>query len=326
LRPVIGRVLDGSIAQQAGLKAGDEVVAIDGMKVQSWDQRRIYLFDRALARASVTIEARNSNGATNAYQLDLSTIPVSQINSALIERGIGLVGYFPPQLPIVGALQDGPAKRAGIQVGDKLLSIEGDPIGSWESLARRVNDHPGEPLRFTLERDGERFDLIVTPDKVEHNGRTIGRVFIYPKFAEIPPEMRVTVRLGPLEAAGEGARHVWTSSRVILEMLYEMLRLEASTSNISGPITIAQYAGYSARIGIDQFMLFLVAISISLGVLNLLPIPVLDGGHLLYYVVEGVKGSPLSERTMIIGQQLGIAILMALMVLAFYNDIVRLLG
>jgi regulator of sigma E protease len=326
LRPVIGRVLDGSIAEQAGLKAGDELVAIDGMRVQSWDQRRIYLFERALARKAVTIEARDGTGATRAHRLDLSTIPVAQINSSLVERGIGLVGYFPPYLPIVGALQDGPAKRAGMQVGDRLLRIEGEPIGSWESLARRINDHPGEPLRFTLERDGQRLDLTVTPDPVEHNGRKIGRIFIYPKFAEIPPEMRVTVRLGPFEAAGEGLRHVWTSSRVILEMLYEMLRLEASTSNISGPITIAQYAGYSARIGVDQFMLFLVAISISLGVLNLLPIPVLDGGHLLYYVLEGVKGSPLSERTMVVGQQLGIALLMALMVLAFYNDIVRLLG
>jgi regulator of sigma E protease len=256
----------------------------------------------------------------------LSTIPVAQINSSLIERGIGLVGYLPPQLPIVGALQDGPAKRAGVQVGDKLLSIEGERIESWEVLARRVNDHPGQPLRFSFERDGKRLDLTITPDKVEHNGRTIGRIFVYPKFAEIPPEMRVKVRFGPLDAAGEGVRHVWTSSRVILEMLYEMLRLEASTSNISGPITIAQYAGYSARIGVDQFILFLIAISISLGVLNLLPIPVLDGGHLLYYLVEGVKGSPLSERTLLIGQQLGIAILMGLMALAFYNDIVRLLG
>jgi len=326
LRPVIGRVMAGSIAEQAGLRSGDEVLAIDGMKVQSWDQRRIYLFERALARDAVTIEVRDRDGRVGSHRLDLASIPVSQINSSLIERGIGLVGYLPPQLLVVGALQDGPAKRAGVRVGDRLLGIEDQTIDSWETLARFVNAHPGEPLRFRLERDGRPLDLTITPDKVEHNGRTIGRVFIYPKFAEMPPEMRVTVRLGPLEGVGEGLRHVWTSSRVIVEMLYEMLRLEASTSNISGPITIAQYAGYSARIGLDQFILFLVAISISLGVLNLLPIPVLDGGHLLYYLVEGVKGSPLSERTMAIGQQLGIAILLALMVLAFYNDIMRLLG
>jgi len=326
IRPVIGRVMDGSIAQRAGLKAGQELLAIDGMRVQSWDQRRIYLFERALARAAVTIETRDSNGMTSSHELDLSTIPISHVNSSLVERGIGLVGYLPPQLPIIGALQEGPAKRAGVQVGDRLLSIDGDPIPSWEWLAKRVNEHPGEPLRFKLDRDGKQISLTITPEKVEHNGRTIGRIFIYPKFGEIPPDMRVTVRFGPLEGLGEGVRHVWTSSRVIVEMLYEMLRLEASTSNISGPITIAQYAGYSARIGVDQFTLFLVAISISLGVLNLLPIPVLDGGHLLYYVVEGVKGSPLSERTMLIGQQVGIAILMGLMALAFYNDIVRLLG
>lgn len=324
IKPVIGRVLEGSIAQQAGFRAGDEILAIDGRVVQTWDQRRIYLFQRALDRARIDIEVRRAGGDIYTRSLDLATIPISEVNASLVERGLGLIGYLPPPLPVIGALEVGPAQRAGLQAGDRITQAAGQAISSWEQLATIINAHPGKPLRLDVARDGATRSVDIVPDAVEQDGRTIGRIHIRPRFGEVPPEMRATLRLGPIEALAEGARSTWSMSWLTLEMLYRMLRLEVSARNISGPITIAQYAGYSARIGYDQFILFLAVISISLGVLNLLPIPVLDGGHLLYYSIEGVKGSPLSERAMAIGQQVGIALLVALMLLAFYNDITRI--
>jgi regulator of sigma E protease len=324
IKPVIGRVLEGSIAQQAGFRAGDEILAIDGRVVQTWDQRRIYLFQRTLDRARIDIEVRRAGGDIYTRSLDLATIPISEVNASLVERGLGLIGYLPPPLPVIGALEVGPAQRAGLQAGDRITQAAGQAISSWEQLATIINAHPGKPLRLDVARDGATRSVDIIPDAVEQDGRTIGRIHIRPRFGEVPPEMRATLRLGPIEALTEGARSTWSMSWLTLEMLYRMLRLEVSARNISGPITIAQYAGYSARIGYDQFILFLAVISISLGVLNLLPIPVLDGGHLLYYSIEGVKGSPLSERAMAIGQQVGIALLVALMLLAFYNDITRI--
>jgi regulator of sigma E protease len=164
----------------------------------------------------------------------------------------------------------------------------------------------------------------VTPQPVERDGRTIGQIKIRPRLTEGPPEMRVRVRYGLIQALVQGAASTWSMSALTVEMLFKMLKFEVSAKNISGPITIAQYAGDSARIGLDRFVMFLAVVSISLGVLNLLPIPVLDGGHLMYYAIEAVKGSPVSERVMIWGQQFGILLLIGLMVLAYYNDFTRI--
>jgi regulator of sigma E protease len=325
IKPVVGAVAPHSIAQRAGFRKGDEIVAIDDMPVRSWDQRRLYLFQRALDRAQVRVDVRDPEGMLRERTLDLSGIPVSQVSAGLLERGIGLIGYVPRPLPVIGVLEEGPAMRAGVQVGDRITAVDGRAISSWDELADAINRSAGRQVRLTLERNGERKDIEVTPAAEEVDGKTVGRIRIRPEFAPLPDDLRVRVRLGPLEAFGEGARNTWSMSWLTLEMFYRMLRLEVSTKNISGPITIAQYAGYSARVGPEQFVLFLAVISISLGVLNLLPIPVLDGGHLLYFVVEAIKGKPLSERSMVIGQQLGIAILVGLMSLAFYNDITRLL-
>jgi regulator of sigma E protease len=324
LRPVIGRVLDNTPAQQAGFKAGEEITAIDGQAVQSWDQRRLYLFQRGMDRAVVSFETRSPDGTLTTRQIDLGQIPVAEISAGFIERGIGLIGYLPTPLPVLGVVEEGPARRAGLQVGDRIVTAAGEPTETWEQLATIINAHPGQPLKLRVERDGKTFDVELVPDRIEQDGRTIGRIHIRPQLAELPPEMRVRVRFGPGEALSESVRNTWSMSWLTLEMLYRMLKLEVSARNISGPITIAQYAGYSARVGIDQFVAFLAIISISLAVLNLLPIPVLDGGHLLYYAIEGITGRPLSERVLAIGQQIGIAILGALMLLAFYNDITRL--
>jgi regulator of sigma E protease len=324
VRPVVGKVMEDSIAQQAGFHVGDVILSIDGMEVQSWDHRRLYLFQRALDRAPVTIEVRDAQGWLKTHRLDLSSLPVEQVSASLLERGIGLVGFLPEPLPVIGAMEPGPASRAGMKVGDRLVAVDGQPVDSWEQLVQLIGKNPGNSIRLTAERDGARQDFPVTPDAVEQDGKTIGRINIRPRFTDIPADMLVKVRFGFTEALTEGIYNTWSMSVLTLEMLYRMLKLEVSSRNISGPITIAQYAGYSAKAGASQFMLFLAVISISLGVLNLLPIPVLDGGHLMYYIIEAVIGRPIPERVLLLGQQAGVALLIGLMVLAFYNDLTRI--
>jgi len=324
LKPVVGSVLPDSYAARAGFTAGDEILSIDGEPIVAWDQRRLYLFRKALAREKVEFQVRDASEKTFLRTLDLRDFPVTRVNATLLERGIGLIPYLPEVLRVVGAVEPGPARDAGMKVGDEIVAIDGQSMNSWKAVRDAISARPGETLRMTVLRDGQRLELQVIPSPVEINGKKIGRINVAPSLAPLPDTMRVQIAYGPLDALHEAAASTWSMSVLTVEMLYRMLLLEVSTKNISGPLTIAQYAGHSAQIGLIPFIMFLAVISISLGVINLLPIPILDGGHLLYYVVEAIKGSPVSERTLAWGQQFGIAVLIALMTLAFYNDITRL--
>jgi regulator of sigma E protease len=324
LRPVIGHVVEGSVAQRAGFEVGEQIVAIDGKAVMTWDQRRLYLFERALDRESVRIEVRRQSGETLTRTLDLSALSPKDVNAGLVERTIGLIGYMPQPLPAIGAIEEGPAKRAGLEVGDRFVRIDGQAVGSWDDAVKLISANAGKSVRIEVDRSGAVQAVELTPVAVDVGGKTIGRINVRPLVKPVPEDMRTVLKLPIGEAAVEAFTDTWSMSVLTLEMLYRMLRLEVSTDTISGPLTIAQYAGVSAKIGMSHFVMFLAVISISLGVLNLLPIPVLDGGHLLYYIIEIIKGGPLSEKAMMAGQRVGIVLLMMLMTLALYNDITRI--
>lgn len=325
-KPVVGKVVDDSIAAHAGFEVGDELLSVAGKPVASWEQRRLYLFKQALDKKTVAIEVRDARGQQSMRYLDLSGLSANQVSTGLLEQGLGLYPYTPTIPPVLDYLKEqGAGAQGGLRKGDRVMAIDAKPMDSWEDVRAIIHAHPGRVLNFTVERDGRRLDLAITPEKVEEAGAQVGRIGAGPRPPEYPAHMRVWTRLDPMTALSESAQTTWFMSALTLKMLAKMITLEVSTKTISGPITIAQYAGYSAQAGWDRFLMFLAAVSISLGVLNLLPVPILDGGHLLIYVIEAVKGSPLSERALQWGQQIGIMLLFALMSLAFYNDFARLL-
>ncbi len=326
IKPVVGRVIENSIAQQGGFQVGDEIITIDGKPNRSWDEHRLYLFNQAFKQRQIPVEVVAADGARQTREIDLRRLPLSEINSALLERGIGLMGYIPEVKTIIGRVQaNSPADAAGLRAADRIVSINGQPIGSWLEVVKLIQPLGGKMIRMEVVRAGQSMSVDIVPERIQVDGREIGRVGIEPTPLEIPQELRVKIRYGPAEAMITSLQSTWTMSILTLKMLVKIVQLEVSAKNISGPLTIAQYAGHTVRIGFVQFLIFLAVVSISLGVLNLLPIPILDGGHLLYYLVEAIKGGPLSKEALAWGQQVGIVLLFALMSLAFYNDIVRLL-
>jgi regulator of sigma E protease len=220
----------------------------------------------------------------------------------------------------------GPAERAGLLPGDRVQQADGKPIDSWDSLVAAVRAHPGTPLRLVLQREGATRSVEVTPDAVSAGQQRIGRIGAAPR---VPPahadKILVRVQYGPLASLQRGLVKTWDISVFSLKMLGRMLIGEVSWKHLSGPVTIADFAGQSAQMGWISYISFLALISISLGVLNLLPIPLLDGGHLMYYLIEIVKRGPVSERAMELGQRVGLALLLVMMAFAFYNDLNRLL-
>ena len=327
IKPVVGRVVENSIAEQGGFKVGDEITFVDGRPNRSWDEHRLYLYNQAFAKRNILVEVNDSTGRTQQRSIDLGRLELSQIDPGLMERGIGLFGYIPEIPPRVGSVEpNSPADLAGLQSGDEITVIDGESVESWQDMVGLVQARPGRLTQFEVIRGEDTVHLSIVPERIDQNERTYGRIGIRPAPVTIPQDMIVHVEYGPLEAVGYSAENVWVMSSLTLKMLWKILQLEVSAKNISGPLTIAQYAGQTVRIGFDRFLLFLAVVSISLGVINLLPIPLLDGGHLLYYAIELVIGGPVPKNVMLWGQQIGIAALVGLMSLAFYNDIVRLFG
>jgi len=326
-RPVVAMPQPDSPAASAGFEPGETIRAINGEPVTSWQEVRWRVLQFALERQQVKVEVINRNNQINWRTLDLSTLDAEQLEGDTLAL-IGLKLYRPEISPVIGQIVSGSvAEQAGLRPGDRILSADGKPIASWDALVEVVRSHPGRALRLTYQRGGERGELALVPQALLQNGSTVGRIGAAAKLDQQAMDKLVTVvRYGAASALAKAAEKTWGTSVFSLRMLARMLIGQISWKNLSGPVTIADYAGQSAQLGLVSYLSFLALISISLGVLNLLPIPLLDGGHLMYYTVEIFKGSPVSERMMDIGQKLGLTLLLVLMAFAFYNDINRLIS
>ncbi|WP_291522288.1 RIP metalloprotease RseP [Acidithiobacillus sp.] len=323
LAPIVGLVQDHSLAAQAQLHPGERITMLDGRPVYTWEDMRMGLLSAAVARTPVTLQTMRSDGAQATHVLSLQTLTADTVGPDFISKVIGMEPYLPA---VIGAVEPhSPAQLAGLRAGDRIVAMDGHPIPSWESLARHVESHPDKVIQLRyLTAQGLTKAVSLTPQMfLDKAGKPVGRIGVI--MAPLPKNLIVLRERGPLEGLIYGVRTTWQMSLMTVEMIMRMVQGFVSPDNISGPIAIAEFAGQSAQAGLAPFLSFLGLISISLGVLNLLPIPILDGGHLVFYAVEMVRGKPLPAAVVQKAQQIGIVLLLMLMSFAFYNDIMRLL-
>ncbi len=326
-------ILDQPVAQtaaaKAGIVAGDRIVAVDGKEIRSWNEVRLLMLDAVIEKRPVTVAINRVGNATAAaplaLTLDTASLPSGEVEKDFL-RTLG-VDLAVGRVLVASVLSDSAAGRAGLLANDEVLRVDGQEIRRSGELIDRIRNSPGKPLSFEVLRNAATVKLAVTPDSRESDrpneaGKQVGRIGAGLNH-RVAMEM---VRYGPLESLARGARQTWDMSIFSLRMMGKMLVGQLSWKNLSGPVAIADYAGQSARVGWFAYVSFLALISISLGVLNLLPIPVLDGGHLVYFGLEAIRGKPLSDRFVEITQKAGVALIGALMVVALFNDITRLIG
>lgn len=326
VRPVIGAVEAGSIAAKAGLSAGQEIVAIDGEPTTGWGGAvNLQLVRRLGESGTVQLVVREQDSTAETPRELVLDKWLKGADEPDPIKSLGIRPWRPALPPVLAELDPkGPAQAAGLKTGDRLLALDGQVLGDWQQVVDLVRVRPDTKIVLKVERDGAQIDVPVTLAVRGEAKAAGGYLGAGVKGVEWPPSMVREVSFGPLAAIGEGARRTWTMSVLTLDSLKKMLFGELSVKNLSGPITIAKVAGASAQSGVADFLNFLAYLSISLGVLNLLPIPVLDGGHLLFYLVEWVRGRPLSDRVQGWGIQIGISLVVGVMLLALVNDLGRL--
>ncbi|MDX1514057.1 MAG: RIP metalloprotease RseP [Gammaproteobacteria bacterium] len=328
LKPLVGSVDPDGLAARAGLRAGQEIVRVDDRETRSWGTVIQTVIGASLNRGEVRLAVDEPGRGTRELSLDLSGVLLDDLTQGQFFSRLGFAPRRPTLPPRIGTVVSGsPAESGGLAPGDLVLTADDSPMPDWETWVRYVRARPDRDIRVTVERNGAQKELILRPAAETSDGQVIGRIGAGVDAPESHLSRFYTVeRYSVTEALGRGLDKTAEVTVLTLKMLWKMVTLEVSPKNISGPISIAQYAGVSAEVGMARFLEFLGIVSISLGILNLLPIPLLDGGHLMYYFMELVRGRPVSEEVQFIGQRLGIAMLVCLMGLAFYNDLARLFG
>ncbi len=328
LRPLVGEVVPGSAAARAGFQPGEEIVSVNGEATPTWSEM-LYRFAAASAAGdAIEIETRDRSGRLHRHRLPADAIgDLAEVKKPL--ETLGLKPELPKVPAVIGKVLPGePAAEAGLQPGDRILTMDSRPVEDWVAWVRYIREHPLRPIRLEVERSGRKLTLEVTPDLVTtEDGRRIGRIGAANRPApDLWKRYQVEYSMGALEAAPRAVQRTWEFSALTLKVMWRILTGRASLKNLGGPITMADAAGSAVSAGLVYFLKLLAVISVSLGVFNLLPVPVLDGGHLLYFLYEAVTGHPPSEAAMARAQQIGLALLLALMVLVFYQDILRLSG
>ncbi|GHU14317.1 zinc metalloprotease [Betaproteobacteria bacterium] len=325
--PVLGTPDAASPAAVAGIANGDRVRSVGGEPVVTLEDFHLRLMRHASMNESVELEVIDRQQMTQTRLLDMRRLAEKNWEGNPLDI-LGLRLYQPPFEPIVGeVLPDSPGEKAGLKTGDRVLAIEGQSVQRWSEFVDVVRRSPEASLSVVIARGEREMNIALTPEK---NGK-IGRVGVGVSEAEVEKlraafdELHTVVRYGPIDAAGKAGRAAWDQTALTLVMMGKMFTGEVSWRNLSGPVTIADYAGKTARIGPDAYLKFMAIVSLCLGIFNLLPIPVLDGGHLLYHALELIKGSPVSEKAMEVGQKIGLSLLATLMIFAFFNDFSRLL-
>jgi regulator of sigma E protease len=325
LKPILATPDAGTPAAAAGIARGDSVVAVGGEAVEDWQGLHWEILKRGMRDGQVSLETRSPDGHLAFRQLDLTGIDLADSDADPLAR-IGLKRYLPDFPPVVGETVPGSrAAQAGLRAGDRVLTIDGVAIAKWDDMVTKVRASPEKPLMFKVERAGQGLELAIRPEAAQSGPERIGRIGAAPHVEESElAKLRGEVRFGPVESMKRALWRTWDLSTFSLEMLGRLVIGQASLKNISGPVTIADYAGRSAEAGLSAFIAFLALISVSLAVLNLLPIPLLDGGHLLYYFAEFLTGRPVPDTIQEIGQKIGAALLATLMIFALFNDLQRL--
>ena len=325
LLPILGTPPAASPAAIAGVVNGEQVRAVDGQAVATWNDLRWTLLQKAASQESADLEVINEQREIAVRRLPLQAAGDEGWEGDALDR-LGIRFFRPNLPPVVGkVMPGGRGESAGIRSGDTILAVDGAEVGNWHEFVLQVRGAAERPVRIDLSRNGTAVAVDVVPEANFERGKRIGRIGVaVAENHDASREVRVFVRYGFLAAGSKALAETWDKSVFSLVMLGKMVTGEVSWRNLSGPVTIADYAGQSARLGVDYYLKFMALISISLGVLNLLPIPVLDGGHLMYHMIEVVRRRPLSERAMEIAQQIGLSILFVVMAFAFFNDLNRL--
>lgn len=323
IKPVVDDVRPASIAAEAGLHAGDEILQIDGNDTPTWNSVYKALIQKAEYGEKIDITVSSAN-IKQEHSLTLPQVGLEQVGNILEQ--IGIEPLRPSIKPVLGEVVPGsPAEKAGLKSGDMLVSAQQEIIPSWNQWVELIQASAGKTLDIELLRDGDRLGLTLIPETGEDGKGRIGAAVDASQTA-IPQELQAELRYGPIDAIKYAVIQTWDFSSSTLKSLWGMVTGKVSTDNLGGPISIAQIAGSSAEQGVMSFISFLAMISITLGILNLLPIPMLDGGHLAMFVFEAVRGKPLSETVQVQVQKVGFLVLIMVMFIAFFNDLSRVFG